>query len=606
MKNLNDSISEFLKALQQQQSIKLNKNGNWLVESSLKCWFRRIFLKKDSALISLALSFIYRLDQLETIAIRFPVKEETSISQQIDFQKYLLAAKSIELKLGFLKIPEILTLLKQRRIALFYRLKDNTHKPDIDWVLFDRLCQEASYWKQNQRLFWRRELSKRDRVKLEETCYYPEFIHLLWENSDLKNAFFVWILRDGMSVAPFVEFPAAQNRIQEAQLNGRIGRMGNDSLKVIIDKEEEQSQVDFNTKMLVLPFEGKTINILDEKKSVVFQGNYRLTIKEVFETFKNKAIQVGNLEFFAQGVTNWNGHRLGWWNAEIKTYEVIDLDQTDWWFQLPILELFTVEEAQKRYGKNANGTQWIAVAKATREYLNLNFDKSHAYLEVAIPLGGRCYASYDFGKIAIHFPASEWEKMQTFSVTVLATIAYPDENIYYSQRQHVGYCFALSPEHGIQLMQKIKEDMLRSREGNVVFQIESENCGRWIQKLLEELIGKENVPNLYKRPLIDAEPIGKIGKIFRFVRKFPTFCRDRILAYLHYPFGPWKGRWIVDKRGHREWKSLTSSSYWQDGIVYLPAHLHWQRELGSLSQDPNSSSSSNSHFGQETAFEEID
>ena len=105
------------------------------------------------------------------------------------------------------------------------------------------------------------------------------------------------------------------------------------------------------------------------------------------------------------------------------------------------------------------------------------------------------------------------------------------------KRQHVGYSFALTREQGLKYMDSIKEDILQARKGNIVFQIETENCGKWIQTKLEEHLGKENVPNLYRTALIDSEPLGWLGWGWRIIRLMPQFCQSKILAWCHYPLG---------------------------------------------------------------------
>lgn len=580
------NIKELYQALNERKRIFLNSKGFWKVENQLQAFLRLSFQSEEQAFFSLVKSFNSWLDTLENYSIRFPVDEgEHAVEQEVDFSSILDTIQLLVERLKSYHIDKAQLLLNQlasRNIALLYRLEKinrGIDKTSIDIDKRNLLIEEAVKWKKNQKIFWKKTLSESDYNKINEACCYPLFIEILLKDPILKNDFFNWTLRDGISIAPFIEFPGIREKLIENNLHGRIGRMGGDFLKIA--KETTPKQENIIEKVLLLPFDGRLINILNEKNEIKFQGEYNLTIKEIYRIFKRKLLQAGNLEYFSQGITNWNAHRLGWWNEKTGNYELVDLDQSDWWFQMPIFEILTLEEAQNRYGENVDGKQWILIAKATREYPTLNYAKSHAYLEIAIPIAGRCYSVYDFGKVATEFPATHWEEMRTFTVTVLAAIAYPDENVYYLHRQQVGYCFYLQHHEGLKFMDSIKSDILKSREGNVVFQIESENCGRWIQNLLEEQLGKDQVPNLFRMHLIDAEPIGLPDKIFRFVRILPRFCRSRILAFLHLPFGAWKGRWVVDKQGKKEWKSLNTSSYWQDGIVYLPARLHREREMSS-------------------------
>lgn len=569
MKYINDSINEFASALKEERRPQLNKNGYWTEGNRFQIAYSKIFKKKY--LQKVASRFIMCMSRLEKIPILF------ESPQNIDFTGFIEASLILESRLKT-TFPALYFQLKRQRIGLGYRLEKSNGGLDKslpDSPNLENLIEEATKWKQSQAIFWRKSLSERELNKLKAACCYSMFIDLLNENKGLKEEFFLWTLREGLPVEPFIEFPALQIRLVLARLSGRIGRMGGENLKILKEKNSHTNQVE---KILVLPFEGQLVNILEEQREVVFQGKYRLTVKEVLEVFKQKPYQAGNLEYFAQGITNWNPHRLGWWNAETGTYELIDLDQPDWWFQLPLFEILTLKEAQLRYGKQADGNRWIVIAKASRQYLNLHYDKNHAYLEIAIPIGSRSYAIYDFGKVATRFPATNWEEVKTFTITVLATIAYPDENVYFSHRQHVGYCFDLKPATALRLMNHICEDMKQSRVGNVVFQIESENCGQWIQNLLEENLGKEAVPNLFRIPLLETDATGWVGKTFELIRKLPAYTHAKILGLIHYPLGSYKGRWVVDRKGQKSWKSLNTNTYWQDGIIHLPARLHRQRE----------------------------
>lgn len=583
MKQLNDTIDDFCKALELRLPLKVDAKGRWGILSFISSRLRAFFYGKE--IVTLARMFTLHLRRLESIPIHFPIAGRIPARQPIPFCSFLQAAALIEkvlLEDSSKLSKKALLSLKRHRIALQYRLESLHGGLDLSFPerhVIEKLTQLAANWKKSQKVFWRQELSESDHKNLREACVYPLFIELLEQDPHLVNEFFKWTIRDGISPAPFVQFPCYQEKLTQAGMNGRIGKIGGSLLKISFSSESEWYSSGYKKKILTLPIEGRDADLLDQEKEVVLQGNFRLKIKDIFSIFRQKKVTVGNLEFFSAGILNWNAHRLGWWNATDQVYELIDLDQHDWWFQLPLLEILTLSEARSRYGDSADGKKWIVVAKATREYLNLHYDKSHAYLEVGVPVG-KGYSIYDFGKVATHFPATHWEEMRTFTVTVLATIAYPDENVYYSQRQHVGYCFGLDPEEGYKFMELIRDDMSKAREGNVVFQIESENCGRWIQNHLEEHLGKKKVPNLFRYLLIEAEPVGLMGKTFGLIRRFPAFCRSKILALLHFPFGAWKGRWIVDKQGRREWKSLTNSSYWKDGIVYLPAYLHYQRERG--------------------------
>ena len=103
----------------------------------------------------------------------------------------------------------------------------------------------------------------------------------------------------------------------------------------------------------------------------------------------------------------------------------------------------------------------------------------------------------------------------------VCTIAYPDENEFYSHRHTVYHSFVVEEEEGLRFMDSIKKDIRLSREGNFVYQIESDNCAKWTQEKLENELGQHRVPNLYKMSLLDTEPQGFVSNIFDLIKKLP-------------------------------------------------------------------------------------
>lgn len=588
MHKIEFSLKEFIIALEQKKCIALSNDGWWHFLDKFEFWRTSLLKNEEKNLLELIHAFIICFDRLEKKPVRLKNKNGKKVVQPADFSQWLLASKTLIMHLEAYPYPTIkkfLNLLRQREIALLYRLErenDGLNRQVVEIPLLHKLCEIAKEWKREQKIFWNVNLSRHDAERLEETCHYPEFVRLLLMDQDLANEFLGWVLREGNDPIPYIQFPYFKTVIVDCHLDGRIGRLGGNHLKVL----KQQNAEGVIEKALTLTIQGENVSILNEDLPITFKGNYKLTVKQILQIFKEKSLQVGNLEFFGEGIINWNAHCLGWWNADKQKYEVIDLSQAEWWKQLPLFEVLSIKQARNRYKVNLDGKVWNLVAKASREHLTLDFDKTHAYLEILIPLNSNHYAVYDFGKFAVKYPANYWETMRTVTVSVQATIAYPDENVYYTHRQHVGYSFPLAPEKGLKYMDSIKDDMVCSREGNVVFQIESENCGKWIQTRLEEHLGEEKVPNLYRMPLINTEPEGTLAWIWHVIRLFPKSWQSRILAICHLPLRPWKGCWIVDKKGRKVWKSLTASSYWEDGIVYLPAFLHTQGGFEVLQEEP--------------------
>lgn len=575
MNPLEKTHRPFIEALQENRFLEMDVEGNWRVLPS----FKRLFCHFCDQLQKLGHDYIACLDLLESHPIFFSSDSQT-LQQTVNFQAYQEAGNALLEKL-LSRCPletELAWTLEQRLYALNIRLEKINGGIDPDLKMtgdFGKLLFYATEWKRHNSIFWKKELSAFEYARIADVRYFSDYIGLLLKNVALRERFFFWSLRNGLAIRPFIQYPALTEKLAKCNLDTRIGRLGGEALKIV--KYPIAAFPTVLEKVVTLPFEGNEINILDENREVNLSGNFTLSLKQVYATFANKEEHPGDLEFFSSGIVNWNTHRLGKWNASTQVYEMLDMNLPQWWLSLPTFEILSLHDTRKRYGSYVDGIGWIVVAQACREHLTLNYEKTHAYLEVVVPIGHGKYAVYDFGKFATTFTFTVWNRYTSFARTHPGTIAYPDENVYMTQRQHLGLAFFLTPNEGQLLMDAIRHDILAARQGNLAYQLASDNCSRWIQLTLESVLGKERTPNLFRTTLINAEPTGIMRFCVKAVRQLPLVWRSKALAWLLFPFGAWKGKWIVDKEGRKEWISMYNSSYWQDGHVYMPAFLHHQK-----------------------------
>lgn len=568
---------EFIETIESGNSITVSNFKKWRRESNwihlLKKWFNLHLRIKKNNLANLRKSF----DELEKKPVQFG-KEECEFLYDLEMAERLIDAYKDEPLL-----KKEIAQLKQRIVALEYRLEkinggldpETPHKGQLE-----DLKSLANQWKRRQSIFNSEDLTPIELEALRQAARFPAFIAVLHLSAAIQDDFFQWILRDQMSCIPFIEFPALIETISRSHLNGRLACQGSHLLKI----KKESIEGNNVQKIVTLPFEGRDINILDENLMVTFRGHLKMRLKEIFEVFKSKELVAGDLEFMREGIINWNIHQLGYWDDEEKQYKQVDVDQAKWWWQLPSFELLSLEQAKERYGEQLDGVLWSASASATRGVPSLTYEKTHAFMELAIPISRQSYAVFDFGKLAFRYPGSIWELMEMFCKNVHATVAYPDDNVYYSQRQHALHSFTLTPEQGEKLMGLIKEDIVKSRNYNFIYQIESENCAKWVQTKLEAILGETQVPNLYRMQLLDTEPEGPVSHLFRFIKSLPENWQVPFITRLHLILGASRQTWI-EENGQIVAKSLQLHSFWDTGEIYLPALMHDQLLKGSMKFD---------------------
>lgn len=575
MKPIVRTLRTFLRALRHNVPIVCTQDGMWNYENSIHRFWRTLLGDTKSRVLSLAKGFIHVLDELETSPVTFDVKKHQSLLLYIKATKAIL----MRMEAAHLEQSSLFIELNRRFVGLLYRLEDanggfSRRSPDIaDQIQLRNL---ASQWKAQNPLIPNKDLSTSELDAIREACTYPLFVEVLLATKTLQEEFFGWIIRDRNLASPFIQYPSMQQRITRSSLASRIGRVNPESLKI-----KRIPIAEGYRKALTLPFEGKDQDILNSELLHTFEGDYKLSVKDVFQVFSEKYAGAGNLEFLANGVVNWNYLKCARWNQKTQSYTGINIYRQDWWKELPPFETLSLEEARVRYGTHLDGVLWNIAAAASRGSATLDYEQTHAYLNIAVPNGDGSYNVYDFGKLANVFPTTFLEKISVFAFNVHASVAYPDESIFYSQREHTYYSIPMDQAKAYEVMESIRKDMVISQENHFVYQIESDNCARWAQHKIEAGIGEDILPNLFQMHLLATEPTGFAKWLFAAIKQAPLSLRTFILTRLHIPLGASFGTWIVEQGIHVS-KSLSRHEFFDTGLVFLPAYLHKQQEIGLL------------------------
>lgn len=580
MPGIHGNVSTFIDALKSESPLRITSDGEWKALNFFHARIEDILFGKESRWLKLAKGFKQALEELE----RVPVLFSTSDVQIVNYEHYREGASILLEKLESFDSTaarKALADLKRALVAMEYRLEEANGGYPVGGLPQDQLkdlFESARDWKNKQTFIKHKELSLHDKSALEEVGRHPAFLKLLFSDHDLLEAFFLWSLRDRISPRVFIEYPATQKKLSACYLDGRLGRMGGRHLKI---KKVYNTDSGAFEKIVTLPFEGKDINILDDTKAVLFRGNFGMTIGDVFQVFADKPRKAGKLEFMADGIINWNYLLWGWWDEDLQDYHLVDVNQPDWWKALPAFEVISLKCAKEKFGPHLDGRQWNLAMMSRRARANLDFEESHAYLNLAIPQGDGKYAIFPFGKYALEFPATMLEALKDVGKTSKGTVAFPDENVFYTHRQTSRFSVALTEGQGLQFLESVKTDMLLSREGNLIYQIESENCAKWSFQKVEQVVGKYRLPNFFQMPFLRSEPRDQMAKVFAWIHSLPNRWQVPVTTFIHFLLGAWKGVWVFEN-GRSVWKSLTFHEFWQDTVIYHPSMLHKQQELGIL------------------------
>lgn len=212
-------------------------------------------------------------------------------------------------------------------------------------VKMSALVIAASAWKADQ--IWASahpDLSQRDQKLLTEAEQDPEVVKMLQDNPDEQERFFKWILRDHGTVGGFIGFPGLVDKIAKSHLQSRFGYFAGEGMEVQALTGKEGAERAFT-----LCFEGEDgkpvyVNAYDETQEVTLKLGYKVTIKKVFDTFKKKRCEWGDLEVCGGMICNWSAGELARKDRDGNLVP-IDLDHKIWWSQLPPGKFITKAQA---------------------------------------------------------------------------------------------------------------------------------------------------------------------------------------------------------------------------------------------------------------------
>lgn len=402
---------------------------------------------------------------------------------------------------------------------------------------------------------WKGTLDDFEIEELQETGRYQLFCSLLLQDKKIREEFFSWALRDHNPVDAFILFPEIAALLHKKGLSSRFGFYGEKHLKVSADRQE-----------LFIRIENRWVSLKDLSRKVTFKNGFSISLEKILDSFGNKSFEVGEFEIFDEGIVLWN--TLDWSSALHK----IDLSKKTWYKELPLLRSLSSYEAELRYQKTLVPGDSVVAAYATRDSSSLDFRGTHAFLEMAVYQEDGSYTLYNFGKFAKKFPKNSFETFKMLCQNAQASIAYPDENIFYSEREHALYPFIIQQEGVDTLFEAIRSDFKLGEKGTFLYQIESENCAKWALEKITMVVPKKDIPDLFFLPLLETEPMGAVRVIFEGIKTMPKAWQVPLLSFFHLFLGATQTTWIMEGDSLVA-KSLRDHDFFSHGCVFLPSLL---------------------------------
>lgn len=563
MASIGSDLTAFSNALKN-SAIICTSDGYW-VEISENLQKSHALIGKDHhRLNKIAEVFTDCLDKLEKSQVSSAMSNE-KVAEYLDTAGAVLEVLDSQ----GLKSKKFYEGLKSRVASLKSRQEFHLEER-ADSETVRKVHELASEWKLASHIRGHEDLDVSDLNRLRKIERYSAFSEQLVSDEELRSRFFDWTLRDRVDPEAFILFPATCERLTQARLSHRIGYYGGEHLKVKrIQGGEGRQSLD-----LTLPMGGKEVSILDDRLIVQLEEGYTQSVGQIIETFINRQWEIGNVEYFRDGVHNWNPKRLGPYNPETGEYRQVDLEKERWWEEMPVVEELSVEQAKQRYDLDLDGSQWVMAVRASREQENDTPINIHGWMQVAIPINGR-YRLFDFGKYTEDFPQAWYEFVDITVNSVPAVITYPDEAAFALDRQHTWHAVATTPAEGEALLKSVSNDMELVNEENIAFQFISDNCIKWAWSKVNEVVGDEKMPaEVVQMDFNDLKPGGVMGVFFTVLRCLPFEIRWLVLTLIVTLFGAWKGMRIHHLDGTSERVSLLTQLPWsRGGKFYSPGQV---------------------------------
>lgn len=555
------NITQFKNALASGAHLSCDRKGHWSNKSS--CCIRvveRLFpLVKDFRFTRIARSFSNTLDTLERTRVEF---EGTQLSKQFKEmhkpEEYIQAGKLLIAsmhKVQTVAAKQALIHLERRVLALQYRCEDPSvgglkpvDEPPAD--LYDRLELQMTYRKRQQLLAEPdKMLTDEDRQRIRTLSRFTELTKLILTKTELLDLCFHWIIRQRLPAQVYAEFPFFYHRVRDNLLSGRLAYYEGQGIRVSGDNHINRDRENTSYKDLQLLFEwrdntSRWQSMLDDTALVHLKENYTLSISEVFSIFSKKNDHWGNIEMSAKGIANWHTAEMGRWNG--RGYTRINFDDAQWWNALPAVKHLTAAEARERYGEIANGVNWLERHIATRRFVPLVLPGAHAFTMIGVPTADGGYDFHTFGKSTIEkdLPRTWKAKAKLIGSTLSGAVISPDPSGFESRRQCGGSVHKLTPEQGLQKMNKIRQSILNGFNGVYPYQVLTANCA--IEVRAWKIEGPDN---LFQASFYDCVPPFPINHLFNFIKKCPR-CIQRGFFWLFFRiFGGGSHRpWAVDNQ----------------------------------------------------------
>jgi len=295
-------------------------------------------------------------------------------------------------------------------------------------------------------------------------------------------------------------------------------------------------------KEITLLMNGKRESLYDESREITFNDLSVHTVGEIFKSFAAKNEEMGEFEYYQKdGILH-----------SCPKQPRVDLSRDDWWKTISELETLTKEEAELRYGCGID--HGLIVVRASRQHPDeiasdgkpkIHVGETHGWTQAVVPRSDGKFSVYAVGKYGDPYPSGLVDTFLYTFKTVKAIVTLSDENEFYSHREHSFIALPAGPDNIEKYFNKVREDLLKARRGELVFQGQGNNCAAFAQDTLDKAYEGITLPRFFEidyRETTSVFPINYVVSFFRTVSDYTcsaiaNICRIAFCTI----FGAWRG-----------------------------------------------------------------
>lgn len=459
--------------------------------------------------------------------------------------------------------PPCLIELKLRVASLSYRMG---LKPlaSGQQPLKDEIGSAVLKWKGSMHLFLRKELTEKDRAKVEQLSCYPKFAKHLIKDKKMLNECLKLIFRDHFPIRQLVEYlNTCAIDLRKVFIAPRIGFYANQGIEFLKIVEEPTSDETY-TKDLQLFINRRFVSILAGNESLIDCGKGPLTWGEVKKMWAESSVKPAQLEFFHD-----RGMIVCAPQGMVYPEGKIDTRQPFWWKDptLPVFLTLSKEKLEEKYAMEITEEKPCLATVEASCMDPESVDDAHGACTFYIPNEeGTVYRAYPMGKYATNFPEGIGETVNFLCNSVEASLTYPDPTPFYTQRLHGEAPVALTREEAQKMLEHLGKEVW-------FFQVTGNNCASEHQLMFEAILGKR-AQNYFKVHISEVKHTAPGTGIFTLINQLPNFISHPLQHGLHLLLGSKRKIERKDEQGNViAVQSLYEHDFRTTQEIYVPGML---------------------------------